>query len=476
VTAPFVGRPISFAELLQAEAAVTKLYTGAGYINSGAVIPAGQTFSRRGGVVKIRVIAGGVEEILVRVEGRLNPGYVRSRLELATVKPLNRERLLKALQLLQLDPLIETISAELSTGTSPELSVLSVIVKEADTFYLEAFADNNRVSSIGNFERGIGLNQGNLTGLGDRLNFQYTNTDGSNAFYGNYTIPINPRNGTVSLTAQINLTRVIEEPFDRLDIKGDADYYEVSIRQPILQSPERELAIGLSLSNEESYNSLLGRGFPLSLGASDRGRTAVSALRFFQEWTGRGARDVLALRSRFSLGVDLFNPTINESPPDNQFFSWRATGQYARLLAPDTLLVVRSDLQIADRPLLSLEQFGIGGLYSVRGYSPYALLTDNGFFASAEVRLPIARVPSVDGLLQLAPFVDLGIGWNASGNPIPTPENDTLLAIGLGLQWRMGPNFFARFDWGIPLIEQKTPRGEALIQQNIYFSINYRFF
>lgn len=43
VTAKFTKRLLTFASLLQAEAVVTKLYTDAGYINSGAVIPSGQT-------------------------------------------------------------------------------------------------------------------------------------------------------------------------------------------------------------------------------------------------------------------------------------------------------------------------------------------------------------------------------------------------------------------------------------------------
>jgi hemolysin activation/secretion protein len=40
--APFSDRPLTFAELLQAEAAINQLYLQSGYINSGAVIPADQ--------------------------------------------------------------------------------------------------------------------------------------------------------------------------------------------------------------------------------------------------------------------------------------------------------------------------------------------------------------------------------------------------------------------------------------------------
>ena len=219
----------------------------------------------------------------------------------------------------------------------------------------------------------------------------------------------------------------------------------------------------------------VGQGFPLSSGASNDGRTKVAALRFFQEWTQRSSGDVLALRSQFSVGLNALDATINPNPPDGQFFDWRAQGQYVRLLAPDTLLVVRSSLQLSNTTLVSLEQFPLGGLYTVRGYRPDLLLTDNGVFASAEVRLPILRVDDVKGLLQIAPFVDYGIGWNNPSNLAGNPNPNTLFSVGLGLQWQMGDNFNARLDYGIPLTQFEVG-GKTLQQQEVYFSLNYRLF
>ncbi len=85
-------------------------------------------------------------------------------------------------------------------------------------------------------------------------------------------------------------------------------------------------------------------------------------------------------------------------------FAWRGQGQWVRLLAPDTLLLLRADAQLADRALLPFEQFSLGGIDSVRGYRQDALLTDNGIFASAEVRIPILRLPGINGLCRLHPF------------------------------------------------------------------------
>jgi len=471
ITKPFAGREITFAELIAAEAAVTQKYVAAGYINSGAVIPANQTFSRQGAVVKIQIVEGGLDEIQITGNRRLNSNYLRSRLEIATRRPLNRDRLLQALQILQLDPLIANISAELQAGSRPENSRLEVRVKEADSFQGEVFADNNRSPSVGSFRRGVGINQTNLLGLGDGLEVSYANTDGSNELNGSYTFPINPRNGTIRLSAGATKTNVIEEPFGAAGIEGKSRTYELTYRQPIVEKPDRNLALGVTLSRQESNTFLLGERFALSAGANERGETRVSTVRFFQEYVQRSSSQVFAARSQFSLGTDFLGATANDSGPDSRFLAWRGQAQYVRLLAPETLLIVRSDIQLADRPLLSLEQIGIGGVASVRGYRQDLLLTDNGAIAIAEVRIPVWRVPKVKGLLQVAPFIDFGVGWNHSGEKA-NPDSDKLLGAGVGLLWQMGDQFNLRLDYGIPLINAQSS-DRTFQEKGIYFRINY---
>ncbi|MBD2386225.1 ShlB/FhaC/HecB family hemolysin secretion/activation protein [Cylindrospermum sp. FACHB-282] len=471
VTKALIGREITFAELISAETAVTQKYVESGYVNSGAVISANQTFLREGGVVKIQIIEGQLAEIQIVGTRRLNPNYVRSRLELATKKPLNRDRLLEALKLLQLDPLIANISAELQAGSRPQESRLKVRIKEADTEGLNLFTDNNRSPSIGSFRRGIRINQANLLGLGDGLEVSYANTDGSNELDASYTLPINPQNGTIRFTAGFSSTNVIEVPFNSLDIEGKSRTYQLTYRQPIVQKPNRELALGLTFSRLESETSLLNERYPLAPGANDQGETRVSALRFFQEYVQRSPRQVLAARSQFSLGTDFFGATVNRNSPDSRFFTWRGQGQYVRLLGPETLLILRSDIQMSTDSLLSQEQIGLGGALSVRGYRQDVMLTDSGAIASAEVRIPILRLPEAKGVLQLAPFIDFGVGWNYSGEK-PNPDSNKLLGAGLGLLWQMGDRFNARLDYGIPLIDVRAG-DKTLQEQGLYLTINY---
>ncbi|HEY9632119.1 MAG TPA: ShlB/FhaC/HecB family hemolysin secretion/activation protein [Coleofasciculaceae cyanobacterium] len=467
VTAPFTNRPISFAELFQVRSAVTQLYINNGYLTSGALIPP-QTLA--GGVIKIQVVEGGLEAINVTGTRRLNPNYVRSRIAIATEKPLNRDRLLEALQLLQLNPLIQNLSAELAAGTQPGLSVLEVKITEAKTFGAQLGYDNNRSPSVGTDRRRVQLSEANLLGLGDGISVSYSNTDGSNGVDLSYTLPINPRNGTLRFSYGTTSSNVIEPPFNRLDINSDSRYYELTLRQPIVQTPTQEFALGLTATRQESTITFLPGvqvGFP-SPGADNNGSTRISALRFFQEWTKRSSREVIAARSQFSFGIGTADSTLNKEPPDSRFISWRGQAQWVRLLAPDTLFLLRGDLQVADRALVPLEQFGLGGQQTIRGYRQDFLLTDNGALASAEVRFPIARIPQWNTLVQLAPFVDLGGAWNNSGRDDPDPG--FLASIGLGLQVQLSDRLTLRLDYGIPLVSVSSNK-RTWQENGFYFSI-----
>ncbi|PHM11829.1 hemolysin activation/secretion protein [Nostoc sp. 'Peltigera malacea cyanobiont' DB3992] len=475
-TAEFTKRPISLTEVYQARSKITELYVKNGYITSGAYIPP-QTI--QSGVLKIQVVEGKLEDIQVTGTRRLNPNYVRSRLAIATSPPLNRQRLLEALQLLQLNPLIQNVTAELSAGSRTGTSLLEVKISEAKTFSGQIVLDNGRSPSVGSFRRGLRLNEANLLGLGDGLSVGYTNTDGSNSFDASYTLPLNPRNGTLTFNYGTTSSNVIEPPFDFLDIESASRYYELTFRQPIIQTPTQEFALGLTASRRESdISSLLQReGVPaseLSPGADDEGRTRVSALRFFQEWTSRNSREVIALRSQFSLGIDVLNATVNQDAPDSRFFAWQGQAQWARLLAPETLLLLRLNTQLASTKLLPIEQFGLGGQDSIRGYRQDYLLTDNATFVSAEVQVPILRLPQINSILQVIPFVDFGVGWNTSGQD--NPDRNTLAAVGLGLRWAQGDRFTVRLDWGIPLVSVNNSNERTLQENGLYFSLLYNPF
>jgi hemolysin activation/secretion protein len=470
ITKNYIGRPISLAQLFEIRSKITELYVNNGYITSGAYLPPQRL--TKDSVVEIRVIEGEVEAIQINGNKRLSQGYVRSRIKQFTGKPLNRTRLLEGLQLLRLNPSIKNVQAELSAGVRQGSSVLSVRIEEARSIHAQLTLDNDRAPSVGTDRRQVELSHGNLLGFGDAARVAYTNTDGSQTVDLSYTIPVTPQNTTLSFSYGSSWSQVIEAPFDILDIRSRSSYYELTLRHPVIWKPTQELGIGMTVSHQRSKSTLLGDiPFP-ALGADSEGRTRVTALRFFQDYTKRSERDVFALRSQFSLGLNALDATINDAPPDGQFLAWRGQAQYVRLLAPDTILLLRGDLQISDRALVPFEQFGLGGSASVRGYRQDGLLTDNGAFASAEVRIPIFR-PTKDSLFQLTPFVDVGRAWNNSGRENPDPQ--TLASVGIGLRFQWSERLSARFIWGIPIVA--VDGSKSTWQDNgLYFSVVYNPF
>lgn len=463
------GRNVSLAELFQARSAITDYYTSRGYITSGAFVPPQKL---QDGVVEIRVLEGSLEDIRVTGLKRLNPGYISSRLAIATKAPLNRDRLLQALQLLQLNPLVASISAELSAGSRPGTSLLEVKVTEARSAFATFTVDNQRVPSVGSVQGQLLGTELNLLGFGDAISLSFSKTQGSNALDFSYTVPLSPYNTTLGFSAGFSNSQVIEAPFDILDIQSGSYYLELTGRHPIIRTPTQELALGLTLSTRRTQTTFLEDlrlPFP-SPGADEEGITREAVIRLFQEYTVRSSQSVFAVRSQFNLGVEALGATVNADPPDTRFFSWRGQAQWVRLLAPDTILLVRGDLQLSDRPVLPIEQFGIGGLLSVRGYRQDLLLTDNGLFASVETRIPVLRFPQQQALVLLTPFVDFGKGWNNS--PIPDPDPGTLVSTGFGFRLQVSNNFNAQIMFGFPLVKVDS-RKETLQEKGIYFSVIY---
>lgn len=470
-TQNLLGKPISFAELLQVETIITQLYTEAGYVNSGAYLASDQSFAPDSAIVQIQIVEGGLESVEITGTNQLRANYILDRLPAAKVTPLNQKKLLEDLQLLQLNPLIKNISAQLASGSRPEASSLEINITEADTFSMEIFLDNARSPSVGSFRRGVKVQENNFLGFGDRLMLTYTNTDGSNAGDVSYSFPLNRKNGSLNFAAGINDTEVVESPFDDLNIVGNSYYLDFTFSQPIIFKPTQELAFGITFSYQHSQTELLGDNFPFSPNENSRGEANISALRFFQEFIQRNPMDLLALRSQFSLGVDVFGATIDDDDPDTRFIAWRGQAQYVKLLAPATILILRSELQFANDSLLAQERFSLGGLNSVRGYRQNFLLTDSGIFASAEVKLPLASFANNEGILQFIPFIDFGTAWNIDSEI--NIDSDTLVAVGIGLQLDLNDVFNARIDWGIPLIEVDS-EPDTLQENGIYFSINYK--
>lgn len=457
---------VPFEDLVQIRSSITQLYVENGYITSGAFILNNQPLES--GIIEIQVVEGVLEEIEISGLNRLQKKYVRSRIELATKPPLNRKRLEEALQLLQLDPLLRQVNAELIAGSTPGKNVLQLQLREAPAFNAGIVIDNNQSPTIGSLQGIVFASYNNVLGFGDQFSAEYGLTEGLDIYSLGYSIPVNARYGTVNIRYSNNNSQIIEDQFADLGIRSDSETLSFGLRQPLVKKPNTEFALGLGLDLRRSQTFLLDdEPYSFSEGPED-GKSRVTAIRFSQDWLQRNSTQVLAARSQFSVGIDAFDATTNDSGIDGQFFSWLGQFQWVQQTSPNTLIVTKINAQLTPDGLLPLEKISLGGVGTVRGYRQNELVADNGIIGSVELRLPLKS----DNSLQIRPFFDIGTVWNNEGD---NPDTQTVAGLGVGLSWQPARDLFLQLDYGIPLIEVED-EGDSLQENGVYFTLRYQPF
>jgi hemolysin activation/secretion protein len=129
-----------------------------------------------------------------------------------------------------------------------------------------------------------------------------------------------------------------------------------------------------------------------------------------------------------------------------------ATFDHVRNLPRGFVGVIQGGAQIADQPLVSREQFAIGGLGSIRGYLQASALGDSGAYGNAELRSPLL-------FPRLAPWVDEwrlyafgDAGYVRTLSPLPEQDADQgLYSLGLGTRFTIYGRLDGDLLVGVPL-------------------------
>jgi len=494
LVAEFENRNISAEELQAVKNKITRYYIDAGYINSGAIIPDQQVDQ---GIIVLNIIEGRLVEVEVSGHERLQTSYIQKRIRGTAEETLNIKTLQERLQLLQQNPRLKRINAELGPGIELGEGILKIDVEEMRPYQLDFRFNNHRSPSVGAYRGEIIAQHLNLSGLlgkqmgfGDSLYLRYGLTEGLDDYTINYTVPLNRYPTLLTFNLERSDAEVVEEPFKQINIESEADTYAIALMHPFYRTSSREFNLGLKVERRSSQTFLLGRPFPFSPGVGKDGESKISVIRFSQDWLDRSRVQVIAARSSLNFGIDAWNATINEDDtPDSRFITWLGQFQWVRRLEffqhamlKDSQLLFRTDIQWANEGLLPLEKFSIGGATTVRGYRENQLTRDNGWIASLEWRLPVAqwRLPKLsknadDGMLYLAPFIDYGRSWNHDDST--TSKNSTIYSVGLGLRWQLAQKLYAEVYWGAALHDEDIPEAtdDDLQDDGIHFEVNLAF-
>ncbi|WP_455209895.1 ShlB/FhaC/HecB family hemolysin secretion/activation protein [Kaarinaea lacus] len=454
----YIGRTITTADLENIRLAITNHYINNGYINSGALIPDQDLDSN---ILKLQIIEGKLSTVNLQNDGRLKPNYLTVRISPEPDQPLNIIDLQERLYLLQQNPRVKRINAALGPGAERGESILDISVTEDKPYALSIEFNNFRPPSIGEKQGELRFSHLNITGAGDSIDAIYNGTEGLNSGYLFYKYPILKNDATLNINLEQTESKVIEEQFKDLDLESESWSVNAGITYPIHKSIHAEYSVEFELSRRHS-KSFLGNDL---MQCQSHGACDVTALRLTQSSLWHNRNEIFAFRHVLSVGINAINSTIftddedevnefnkHDVVADSRFTAWLLQAQWAKRYSPLNLqTVVRADAQLAFDYLMAMEQFSVGGAYTVRGYRENQFVRDNGVLASVETRIPIYQTPSTKQQILTMIFADYGNAWNYKDQD----NAEEISSVGLGLRWTYTDRASAQVYWAHQLREME---------------------
>jgi hemolysin activation/secretion protein len=130
----------------------------------------------------------------------------------------------------------------------------------------------------------------------------------------------------------------------------------------------------------------------------------------------------------------------------------RADLKHTQQLPSGWSLLTKLSGQLANDPLISAEQFTIGGVDSVRGYLESNALGDNGVSANLELRTPSLKKYFKDNKIneqikEFYAYTFLDAGYVSIYEPLPLQDKSSdLYSIGLGVKLKATKGIYSNLD------------------------------
>ena len=473
----FQGRELHQEDLDRVRYHLTELYVSNGYLNSGARIP---DQDLEDGVLAIQITEGRLTDVITTGNKQLSGSYLSSRILVDGDRPLHFPTLQTRLQVMQANPNIGRLNAELKPGLLPGEALMVIDVEESPKWSYGLEVHNQRSPSVGGEQADLWVENRNVSGYSDtfrsRLGLFSGNPEdlefaGLDNLFLQYERPILADDTSLLLSWQTEDYSILEEPFRSLAIDGSSWSVSGGLKKPLYRSLQDEVWISMLLEKSHDETFVLGRPFSISPG-SVNGELDLSILRFGVDWTRRTRQSVLALRSTLSIGFDGLGSTQQLTEPDGEFVTLAFDGQYSRRVRErGDLLVLHGGCQFSNDPLPPPAQARVGGRYTVRGYRENFLVRDNGFYGGIDYQLPLLQHDEAGGWsLWAVPFVDAGIGWNDA-----TSLTESLVSVGVGVRATYDDWFRGELFYGVPL--KNKGRASGNIQDDgIHFRMSFARF
>lgn len=436
----------TLAELTDAAQVVQALYSAAGYGGVVAYLPP-QTVE--GGTVTIAVVEGKLAAVQVHGNQHFNDDNIRASLpSLQTGATPNLKRLDAEIELANENP-AKQVRVLLLPGAQPGESAARVGVVEQPVQRWTVSADNTGNEATGRTRANLGWQHADLSGHDDVLTAQFTTAPANpgrvKALSAGYHLPLYRDLGTLDAYAGYSDIDNGNTPTAAGDLRfsGRGRALGLRLTRHLLRNGEVSPRVSVGLDYRAYLNQCAITGLPD--GACGPAGESVAVQPLTVEYAEQGGgrmpwTGAVSLAANLQLGAGMndeahFAAVRNGATPS--FVVMRANGSVQVPLGAGWRVQARAAGQMTGDALVPGEQFGIGGISSVRGYDERELAGDRGAAATLEVVTPDWSLAS--GRVEGLAFADGGWVDNLLSAPcLGNRLSCHLYGAGLGARWSLG--------------------------------------
>ena len=462
VLSSHVGAQLGLNDLTATAKALEDALRGRGYLFHRVVLPA-QTIEHAS--VTLRVEPFKVGAVTVTGNQHFSIENVRRAVpQVRTGPPPQVQPLTRALLLANDNP-ARHISLNLKESAAPDAVDAELVVKDRKPWTVFANASNVGTADSGHTRLAVGVQDANLFGFDDGIALSYTtspeDTSAVKQWGVNYKVPLYVLGGVTALYyahSDVDSGR-IQNVFD---VSGAGKFYGLSYTQYLWDVGGIRQQVSLGVEDREFTNNVSFLGTPI--GNDVRSRPAT--LRYQVSYRGQGIGGGINLGYSRNLhggsdnDGDSYQRVRTGAHQDWDVFHYSGNVNVALPWAMQVRVAVEG--QYAGEALIPGEQFGIGGVSSVRAFEERAITGDDGVFGNIEL-----YAPPVYGV-QLLGFVDGGRVHRQNAQ-VGELRNDTVVSGGAGARWQWRDTIALSLDVAHEIEAASTAgAGRAKVHFNVF--------
>jgi hemolysin activation/secretion protein len=450
---PYLASEVDGAELNEMAARITDQYRRTGYVLSYAVVPPQNV---EAGMVRIAVVEGRIGSVSVSGAGAEQGAIESIAAPLLHDSPLKVSTLERALGLMRdLPGLSVTDVALLRTDAQAGIYALRITVKQ-DRVRGFVYSDNRGTDSVGRMRFYSSASISSAILQGDEFRVDLFGMPGRRFHYAYGQlfagVPLGYSGARFSLAASKGDQYLKDERF-----YGDSTNITAQLTYPMLRSRN------LTLMGKVSANDLRSVGDQdHDRRLRDHMRVARLGVEFSNEAKTRFQGELTFSRGLgFGGATRRGDPLASRADAGGKFAKWVFTLQLSRPVSQKVTVRTVASAQYSNGPLLSAEEFSLGGNRIGRAFAFNALTGDRGLGGGAELGYRLSAGKKNRPGIEMFGFLDGGSAIEAKSDSITANRKRSLASTGTGLRFNLAGTAFS-IEAGIPIAAKRLDRSPHL--------------